>query len=274
MNRIPLIIMAAGVSSRMKKSSITKEMTKNQINQSNSRVKGYIQVGEGREPLIFYLIKNSINAGVREFYIIVSNNSKDFQKYLKSLECRLGITVNFAIQDFYGKSKPLGTSDAIFQTMNQHEELIKTRFLVCNCDNLYSAKAIRLLLDESNYNSMIAYNFECLEFSDERLSSFSLLNIENNFLSEIIEKPDLELIRNHHKKKYVSMNIFSFRGSEIYKHLKDCPINIKRGEKEIASVLQNMIFENKKSVITFPLCEHVPDMTYKNDLEKINKFLN
>ena len=76
--------MAAGVSSRMKKSSITKEMTKNQINQSNSRVKGYIQVGEGREPLIFYLIKNSINAGVREFYIIVSNNSKDFQKYLKS----------------------------------------------------------------------------------------------------------------------------------------------------------------------------------------------
>ena len=56
--------MAAGVSSRMKKSSITKEMTKNQINQSNSRVKGYIQVGEGREPLIFYLIKNSINANM------------------------------------------------------------------------------------------------------------------------------------------------------------------------------------------------------------------
>ena len=40
---------------------------------------------------------------------------------------------------------------------------------------------------------MIAYDFECLEFSDERLSSFSLLNIENNFLSEIIEKPDIEL---------------------------------------------------------------------------------
>ena len=57
MNSIPLIIMAAGVSSRMKKSSITKNMTKKQINQSNSRVKGYIQVAEGKEPLIFYLIK-------------------------------------------------------------------------------------------------------------------------------------------------------------------------------------------------------------------------
>ena len=68
--------MAAGISSRMKKSSITKNMTKKQINQSNSRVKGYIQVAEGKEPLIFYLIKNSINAGVKEFYIIVSEKSQ------------------------------------------------------------------------------------------------------------------------------------------------------------------------------------------------------
>ena len=274
MNSIPLIIMAAGVSSRMKKSSTTKNMTKKQINQSNSRVKGYIQLADGKEPFIFYLIKNAINAGVKEFYIIVSKNSQEFQEYLKSLENRLEISINFAIQDFYGNSKPLGTSDAIFQTMNQYEELIKTRFLVCNCDNLYSVKAIKTLLGESNYNSMIAYDFEYLEFSNDRLSSFSLLNIENNFLSKIIEKPDLKLIRNHSRKKYVSMNIFSFNGSEIYKHLRDCPINVKRGEKEIATALQNMILENKKSVIAFPLCEHVPDLTYKDDLEKINKFLN
>jgi glucose-1-phosphate adenylyltransferase len=274
MNSIPLIIMAAGVSSRMKKSSITKNMTKKQINQSNSRVKGYIQVAEGKEPLIFYLIKNSINAGVKEFYIIVSENSQEFQEYLKSLENRLQISINFAIQDFYGNSKPLGTSDAIFQTMNQYDELIKTRFLVCNCDNLYSVNAIKTLLGESNYNSMIAYDFEYLEFSNERLSSFSLLNIENNFLSEIIEKPDIEFIRNHSRKKYVSMNIFSFKGIEIYKYLRDCPINTKRGEKEIVTAIQNMILENKKSVIAFPLCEHVPDLTYKDDLEKISKFLD
>jgi len=57
------------------------------------------------------------------------------------------------------------------------------------------------------------------------------------------------------------MNIFSFKGSEIYKYLRDCPINTKRGEKEIVTA-------------TFPLCEHVPDLTYKDDLEKISKFLD
>jgi glucose-1-phosphate adenylyltransferase len=266
--------MAAGVSSRMKKSSSSQNMSKTQLDQSNKRMKGFIQVGEGMEPLIYYIIKNAISAEINNFYIIISGDSKDFMEYLKSLENKLGIYLKFAFQDFYGQEKPSGTSDAIFQTMNQYKELMKTRFLVCNCDNLYSVNAIKTLLGESNYNSMIAYDFEYLEFSNERLSSFSLLNIENNFLSEIIEKPDIEFIRNHSRKKYVSMNIFSFKGIEIYKYLRDCPINTKRGEKEIVTAIQNMILENKKSVITFPFCEHVPDLTFKDDLEKISKFLD
>ena len=274
MSNIPLIIMAAGVSSRMKKSSSSKNISKTQLDQSNYRVKGYIQVGERMEPLIYYLIKNAINAEIKNFYIIISDDSKDFQKYLKSLENKLGINLKFAFQDFYGQVKPSGTSDAIFQTMNQYKELMKTRFLVCNCDNLYSANAMELLKRENNYNSMIAYDYECLDFSQERLSSFSILKIQNNFLSEIIEKPDIEIIRNNNQKKYVSMNIFSFIGSKVYKYLKDCPVNKKRGEKELPSALQNMILDDKESIMTFPLCEHVPDMTYKEDIERINNFLN
>ena len=274
MSNIPLIIMAAGVSSRMKKSFSSHNMSKTQLDQSNNRVKGYIQVGEGMEPLIYYLINNAINAEIKNFYIIISNDSKNFQEYLKSIENKLGINIKFAFQDFYGQVKPSGTSDAIFQTMNQYKELMKTRFLVCNCDNLYSVNAMEILKRENNYNSMIAYDYDCLDFSKDRLSSFSILKIENNFLSEIIEKPDIEIIRTSNQKKYVSMNIFSFIGSKVYKYLKDCPINKVRGEKELPSALQNMILDDKESIITFPLCEHVPDMTYKDDIERINNFLN
>ena len=35
-----------------------------------------------------------------------------------------------------------------------------------------------------------------------------------------------------------------------------------------------MILDDKESIMTFPLCEHVPDMTYKEDIERINNFLN
>ena len=93
--------MAAGVSSRMKKSSSSQNMSKTQLDQSNKRMKGFIQVGEGMEPLIYYIIKNAISAEINNFYIIISGDSKDFQEYLKSLENKLGISLKFAFQDFY-----------------------------------------------------------------------------------------------------------------------------------------------------------------------------
>ena len=273
MNEIPMIIMAAGVSSRMKDSSVPKEISQNLINQSNHRVKGFIQAGEGNEPIIFYIIKNCISAGVKNFYIILSDNSDEFQDYLKKLEIKLSIQIKFGFQDFYGKLKPMGTADAIFQIMNQYKELRNKRFLVCNSDNLYSSRAIKLLLAENNYNSMIAYDFDCLKFSTERLESLSILKIKGKFLDRIIEKPDMKIIKNY-SKKFVSMNIFSLKGKLVYQYLKDCPITIKRGEKEIATALQNMILDNKKSMIVFHLCEHVPDLTFKEDIDKISKFLN
>ena len=273
MNKIPMIIMAAGVSSRMKDSSVPKEISQNLINQSNHRVKGFIQAGEGNEPIIFYIIKNCIIAGIKNFYIILSDNSDEFQDYLKKLEIKLSIQIKFGFQDFYGKLKPMGTADAIFQIMNQYKELRNKRFLVCNSDNLYSSRAIKLLLAENNYNSMIAYDFDCLKFSTERLESLSILKIKGKFLDRIIEKPDMKIIKNY-SKKFVSMNIFSLKGKLVYQYLKDCPITIKRGEKEIATALQNMILDNKKSMIVFHLCEHVPDLTFKEDIDKISKFLN
>ena len=273
MNKIPMIIMAAGISSRMKDSNVPKEISQNLINQSNYRVKGFIQAGEGNEPIIFYIIKNCISAGVKNFYIILSDNSYEFQDYLKKLEIKLSIQIKFGFQDFYGKLKPMGTADAIFQIMNQYKELRNKRFLVCNSDNLYSSRAIKLLLAENNYNSMIAYDFDCLKFSTERLESLSILKIKGKFLDRIIEKPDMKIIKNY-SKKFISMNIFSLKGKLVYQYLKDCPITIKRGEKEIATALQNMILDNKKSMIVFHLCEHVPDLTFKEDIDKISKFLN
>ena len=46
---------------------------------------------------------------IKEFYIIiVSEDSQEFQEYLKSLENRLEYkSINFAIQDFYGQVKTI-----------------------------------------------------------------------------------------------------------------------------------------------------------------------
>ena len=157
--------------------------------------------------------------------------------------------------------------------MNKYKSLQNERFIVCNSDNIYSAKVIKILINEVKYSSMIAYNHKCLKYSDERLSSFSILEIKNDFLIKIIEKPSLEFLQKYSSQRYVSMNIFSFFGDQIYSYLKNCPINPNRGEKEIATAIQNMIDNNKKIMKTFMVCEYVPDMTYKDDIIKIDSFL-
>ena len=273
MNNIPMIIMAAGVSSRMKASMNNSNLSDEQILQSNNIAKGFIRIGKKDETLIYHIIKNSVASKISDFFVILSKDSIEFQSYLKEIEKKLSVKIKFAFQDYYGKKKPMGTADAIFQAMNQFPELKTSRFLVCNSDNLYSTKVIKILKSESVYNSMIAYNSDCLEFSDEKLSSFSVLEIKNNFLHKITEKPNIDMIKTDFDKTFISMNIFSFFGDQIYEYLSNCEINKYRGEKEIASAIQNMVNDKKESIKTFKICEHVPDLTIKDDIELLNRFL-
>tara|TARA_B100000927_G_scaffold291049_1_gene291694 strand:+ start:7298 stop:8122 length:825 start_codon:yes stop_codon:yes gene_type:complete len=273
MNNITMIIMAAGVSSRMKASNGNYTLPKEQVSQSNTRAKGFIEIGKKNETLIYHIIKNSVASKISDFIIILSQDSIESQSYLRKIEKELSIKIDFAFQDYYGNEKPMGTADAIYQAMNQFPELKTSRFLVCNSDNLYSTKAIEMLKSESICNSMIAYNSDCLNFNDEKISSFSILEIKNNFLSKIIEKPDIDLIKTIDNKKFVSMNIFSFFGNQIYEYLRDCEINEYRGEKEIASAIQNMVNDKKESIKIFKICEHVPDLTLKDDIQLIKSFL-
>ena len=131
-----MIIMAAGVSSRMKASMSNSNLSDEQILQSNNIAKGFIRIGKKDETLIYHIIKNSTASKISNFFIILSKDSIEFQSYLKEIEKKLTVKIKFAFQDYYGKKKPMGTADAIFQAMNQFPELKTYRFLVCNSDNL------------------------------------------------------------------------------------------------------------------------------------------
>jgi len=273
MNSIPLLILAAGLSSRMKSSNSDNEMSESAISQANTRSKGFIEIQSGN-PLIYYIIKNAMAAGITSYYIILSKNSVEFEKYLEKISNELKIQIKIAYQDFYGNDKPLGTADAIHQTLDQYKELKVSRFLVCNSDNLYSENSFRTLIESEEYCSMIAYKFDCLNFDNQRLKGFAILDIIDGFLNKIIEKPDQETIDLFKSKGiYVSMNIFSFFGDQVYTFFKDCPLNLIRNEKEISVGLQNMIKLSNNKMKIHELCEEVPDMTYKKDISKMTDYI-
>jgi hypothetical protein len=71
----------------------------------------------------------------------------------------------------------------------------------------------------------------------------------------------------------VSMNVFKFTGTEIYSFLKNCPIDIKRDEKELPTAILNMINESKSYLRGISFAEHVPDLTSKEDIVIMRKYI-
>ena len=274
-----LVILAAGLSSRMKRQSngfIDKELKL----QANDRPKSLISIDGSGRPFLDYILYNAKRVGFLNIYIVISPNDPLIRKFYGDDDQNNkfgGLTINYAIQGIpQDREKPLGTADALLQALEQFPVLQKNSFVVCNSDNLYSSLAFKIL-STTEQNALISYDRDALKFSLERINQFALMRFDDDyFLKDIIEKPsieDTEKYRDKQDKLRVSMNIFRFNGSEIYNYLKNCPLNPDRGEKELPTALLNMISDKPLSVKGIPLSEHVPDLTSKEDIAVLKDYL-
>ena len=272
-----LIILAAGLSSRMKKSVASNNLSENSIIQANEIEKGLIGIGEEGKPLIHYLLFNAKSAGFQKIYFVIGENSSSFKNYF-SKNSYTGLTFYFATQYLEkGRVKPSGTADALFQALFQFKELRSKDFCVCNSDNLYSVSAFEKIRLTNALNAFISYDKNYLKFSNEKISSFSILQLDNqNFLLDIIEKPNSLQINKFQDSKgitRVSMNLFKFNGTIFYEYLKNCPFNETRNEKELPTAVLNLAKSISKSVLGIAHAEHVPDLTSKKDIEILSKII-
>ncbi|WP_350291197.1 sugar phosphate nucleotidyltransferase [uncultured Croceitalea sp.] len=272
-----LIIMAGGASSRMKRSLASSGLDDETITIAKNLHKTLIPLGKAQKPLLFYLLKNAIDANVKDVYVITSPENKAFiefaEDFFKDEEHRK-IKLNFAIQNVpQDREKPLGTADALQQCMDQYPKLLEERFTVCNGDNLYSTNALKDLKKERVApNALISYSSSGLNFSDERISKFALMDIDNNgFLKGIVEKPKPEEVNQYRDDEgilRVSMNIFNFSGNVVYPYLENCMLDPIRNEKELPQAVRKMVIEVDNSVLCYPRSEGIPDLTDANDLKR------
>ena len=273
-----LLIMAGGVSSRMKRSLATSALDDTIKKQAQEVHKSLIPLGANSHPLLYFLIKNAETAGYETIYLITSPENKAFYLRIeqwKTLDIFSNITIRFAIQHIPdSREKPLGTADAVQQALEQYPELMNTTFTVCNGDNLYSSTVFKLLrTSRETPHALISYARSGLAFSDERISKFAVMDIDaHGFLKNIIEKPDpleVERYKDYTDEIRVSMNIFSFNGKLLYPYLKNCPIHPERNEKELPEALRILNHSELKQTICLPVKEHLPDLTSAEDIKKI-----
>ena len=271
-----IVVLAAGMSSRMKKSADSEIDTK-KADEANKKSKSLIIFGN--KPFIYFLLKNISNAGFETVIMVVGNDHDDFKSQIDLLDITSKLEIKYATQKIpRDRVKPFGTADAVFQTMEQIPELQNESFCVCNSDNLYSSSSFKLIRENSFENAVLAYDRDSLEFPKERVSSFSILMMDNDFnLVNFIEKPTPEQVSENldeNGKIRVSMNIFKFNGNHAFDFIKNCPINPIRIEKELPSAIVNMISDNSFYMKGIPIAEHVPDLTSKADINIIQKLID
>nr|WP_298792308.1 sugar phosphate nucleotidyltransferase [uncultured Allomuricauda sp.] len=277
-----LVVLAGGASSRMKKPPKEgKNLSERETQEANQRSKSLISVGNDGRPMMDYVLYNIKKAGFTNVYIVVGPKGDLFRTFYGNQDKHNdfhGIKLSFAIQHIpEGREKPFGTADALYQAVEQFPELNTTSYVVCNSDNLYSTEALRLLSESTSPHAFIAYNRDALSFSSERIARFALVELDmNSKLTSIVEKPsetEVENYRDASGKLRVSMNIFKFDGETMYPYLRDCPVHPERNEKELPSALMNMLKDNPATMEGLPLSEHVPDLTSKEDIQVVKKYL-
>lgn len=270
-----LLIMAGGASSRMKRSLKDSAVSEAIKNQAQAVHKSLIPLGKKQLPLLYYLIKNAESAGYKSIYLITSAENSAFEHQLKVWEedqLFSNLTIQFAIQRVPDhREKPLGTADAVQQALEQYPELRESLFTVCNGDNLYSVNVFKLLQSSrATPHALISYARSGLTFSDERISKFAVMDIDNHgYLKSIIEKPnpnEVDRYRDGNNEIRVSMNIFSFDGAQLYPYLKSCPIHPERNEKELPEALRIMNRNEPQTTLCLPVKEHLPDLTSAEDI--------
>ncbi len=282
LNNGKLVILAAGISSRMKKPSDNKlYIDKRLINDADEKSKSMIGLGKNFRPFLDYLLFNSREAGYKEIVLVIGEGDYSIKEYYGNKETDnnyKGLIISYAIQKIpAGREKPLGTADALLAGLNSKPEWKGSKFTVCNSDNLYSKNALSIMLNSEYKGALIDYDRSRLEFDQSRIEKFSvIIKNEKSFLIKILEKPSSDKITelsNNNGYIGVSMNIFSLDYDLILPLLDKVPLHLERKERELPEAVNILSGMYEFSVFTYPLAEHVPDLTSKKDIIEVKKYL-
>lgn len=273
-----LMILAAGISSRMKKSADEgKQLDSKLAQEANLKPKSMISVGEGGRPFMDYLLFHASKAGYKKVVLVINEQDIVTENYYMGKD-NWGLNLTYAVQIIpAGRTKPLGTADAVLQGLNSRPEWAGGKFTVINSDNLYSVEALKILREDDHLCAMIDYNRDGLGVEPERVNVFAVIwKDADGFLTDIVEKPgpvEVERAMNESGRVGVSMNIFRLDYDAILPALQNCPLHPERLEKELPTAIKMMMKDNPQAIFTIPLSEKVPDLTSKADILKVQSYL-
>ena len=276
-----ILILAGGISSRMKRSaSAAHAIEAALVDDAVHKSKSMIGLGAAHRPFLDYLLMNIEASRYHDVVLLIGEADHSVKDYYESSNTKNvfpGLSISFVVQPIpEGRSKPLGTADAVTRALDATPRWKGTRFTVCNSDNLYSQRALTLLRESPHRNAAIAYDRAALGFAPERIAQFGIMKTDDeDYLVDILEKPTADELREAgiRDTPAVSMNVFRFTYEDILPFVRDTPLHPVRKERELPVAVRALVRDNPRSVKTFRLAEAVPDLTTVEDIPAVQEYL-
>lgn len=205
------VLLTAGEGTRMRPLTLTRPKTMLQV---------------GGKPILQYNLEALRDAGIKDIVMVVGYKKEEIKNYFED-GSKFGVNITYITQE-----KRLGTAHAI----NSVRNVIDNQFIVLNGDIIVNPKLIVDLIQkyESSEASSILILIEV-----EDPSSFGVIEIENDRIKDIIEKP----APGEATSNLINAGIYLF-GNAIFNAIDRTPKS-ERGEYEITDSLKIQITENK-----------------------------
>lgn len=206
------VLLTAGEGTRMRPLTLTRPKTMLQV---------------GGKPILQYNLEALRDAGIKDIIMVVGYKKEAIENYFED-GSSFGVNITYVTQE-----KRLGTAHAI----NSIRNVIDNQFIVLNGDIIVDPKLILDLIGK--YKSSEASSILVL-IEVEDPSSFGVVEIENDRIRDIIEKP----APGEATSNLINAGIYLFDNT-IFNAIDRTPKS-ERGEYEITDSLKIQITENKR----------------------------
>ena len=253
------VILARGLGTRMRHEDRGAALNTSQAAAADAGIKAMIPVGR---PFLDYVLSGLADEGYQQACLVIGPEHAAVREYYASTSRPERIQVAFATQE-----EPLGTANAVLAA---EEFAGADEFLVINSDNYYPAEALSLMQGLGQPGTVL-FPAEALvresNVPKERIRAFAYCVVDGDeFLMDIVEKPDAAAAARLGAQKLVSMNCWRF-GRDIFTACRDVPMS-SRGEYELPQAVRLAIRQGTK--FKAAICSRaVLDLSRRSDIAEV-----
>jgi len=180
-----------------------------------TEMKPKVMLPVGNKPILHHVIDALTKTTIDEIIIVIGYKKNKILHYFKDYP-KLPIR-------FIEQNKQLGTAHALLQAKNE----IDDDFIVVFGDNLIDGQSLQEIIDLENSNGILIT-------SNEYPSNYGVVEINNDQLTNITEKPDKQ------DHRFIATGIYKFDKSIFY-HIQQ---TIDNGQFGMSAVIQSLLNNN------------------------------